>query len=120
MSRPSRRSSPRARLATRHNNKRMRSMRIYLFAAAAAATLATSALAAENGPYVGGEGGALFPQKHDMDVTLNNSAGFDNGYRVKDKTGYDVDLIAGYKLGLLRLEAEGGYKRAALKNLKVS
>jgi opacity protein-like surface antigen len=98
----------------------MTSMRIYLFAAAAAAALAAPALAAENGPYVGVEGGALFSQEHKMDVTLNNSTEFDNGYRVKDKTGYDVDLIAGYKLGLLRLEAEGGYKRASLKDLKVS
>ena len=95
-------------------------MRIYLFAAAAAATLAAPALAAENGVYIGVEGGALFPQKHKMDVTLNGGTQFDNGYRVKDKTGYDVDFIAGYKLGLLRLEAEGSYKRSTLKNVKVS
>jgi opacity protein-like surface antigen len=98
----------------------MKSMRIYPIAAAVAATLTAPALAAENGPYVGVEGGALFPQKHEMDVTLNNTTEFDNGYRVKDKTGYDVDIIAGYKLGLLRLEGEAGYKRASLKDVKVS
>jgi len=95
-------------------------MRTNLIAAAAAATLTAPALAAENGPYVGVEGGAMFTQQHKMDVTLNNTTQFDNGYRVKDKTGYDVDFIAGYKLGLLRLEAEGGYKRSTLKNAKVS
>jgi opacity protein-like surface antigen len=95
-------------------------MRIYLFAAVAAATLATPALAAENGAYVGVEGGAMFTQQHKMDVTLDNTTEFNNGYKVKDKTGYDVDFIAGYKLGLLRLEAEGGYKRSTLKNLRVS
>ena len=95
-------------------------MRIYLFAAGAAATLTAPAFAAENGAYVGVEGGAMFTQQHKMDVTLDNSAEFNNGYRVKDKTGYDVDFIAGYKLGLLRLEAEGGYKRSTLKNLRVS
>jgi opacity protein-like surface antigen len=95
-------------------------MRIYLFAAVAAATLTAPALAAENGPYVGVEGGAMFTQQHKMDVTLDNSTEFNNGYKVKDKTGYDVDFIAGYKLGLLRLEAEGGYKRSTLKNLRVS
>ena len=95
-------------------------MRIYLFAAVAAATTAAPALAAENGAYVGVEGGALFTQQHKMDVTLDNGTQFNNGYRIKDKTGLDVDFIAGYKLGLLRLEAEGGYKRSTLKNLRVS
>jgi len=95
-------------------------MRNYLIAASAAATLTVPALAAQNGPYVGVEGGAMFTQEHKMDVTVNSSTPFDNGFKVKDKTGYDVDFIAGYKLGLLRLEAEGGYKRSTLKNVKVS
>ena len=62
----------------------------------------------------------MFTQQHKMDVTLNSTTDFNNGYNVKDKTGYDVDFIAGYKLGLLRLEAEGGYKRSTLKNVRVS
>src|SRR5436309_622855 len=98
----------------------MSSMRIYLIAAAAAATVTGPALAAESGPYVGVEGGAIFPQKSKLDVTLNNNTQFGNGFEVKDKTGYDVDLIAGYKFGLLRLEGELGYKRTSLKNVKVS
>src|SRR4051795_9358474 len=99
---------------------RMRSMRMYLIAASVAATLTAPALAAESGAYVGVEGGAMFPQKSKLDVTLNNKTDFDNGYKVKGKTGYDADIIAGYKIGLLRLEGELGYKRTKLKNVKVS
>jgi opacity protein-like surface antigen len=95
-------------------------MRIYLIAAAAAATVTGPALAAASGPYVGVEGGAIFPQKSKLDVTLNNNTQFGNGFEVKDKTGFDVDLIGGYKFGLLRLEGELGYKRTKLKNATVS
>src|SRR3954453_9613038 len=95
-------------------------MRIYLIAAAAAASVTAPAFAAESGPYVGVEGGALFPQKSKLDVTLNGKTQFDNGFSVKDKTGYDIDLIGGYKFGLLRLEGELGYKRTKLKNVTVS
>jgi opacity protein-like surface antigen len=94
-------------------------MRNYLLAATAAA-LAGPAFAAANGPYVGVEGGIMFPRTSDLDVILNNTTTFNNGYDVKYKTGYDVDAIAGYKLGLLRLEAEGAYKRAKVKSLGVS
>src|SRR5207302_10008830 len=103
-------------------------MKIYLLAAAAtAAAIATPAFAGADGPYVGIEGGVALPQTTDLDVILNNtsvtpntSATYVNGYSVKSKTGYDVDLLAGYKLGLLRLEAEGGHQRARVKSLTVS
>src|SRR5215213_7696814 len=36
--------------------------------------------------------------------------------RVTWKTGYDVDLIAGYDFGMFRLEGELGYKRANFKH----
>jgi opacity protein-like surface antigen len=96
-------------------------MRKYLLAATAAAAIASPAFA--DGPYVGIEGGVTIPQSSDYDVTVNNgttTTTYSNGYRVKHKTGYDVDLLAGYKLGLLRLEAEGGYQRAKVKSLTVS
>jgi opacity protein-like surface antigen len=99
-------------------------MRKYLLAATAAAALATSpAFAEPSGPYVGIEGGATFPRNTDLDVILNQgttTADYNNGYKVDYKTGYDVDAIAGYRLGLLRLEVEGGYKRAKVKSLGVS
>ena len=103
-------------------------MKIYLLAAAAtAAAIAAPSFAGANGPYIGIEGGVTLPQTSDLDIILNNtsvtpntSATYANGYSVKPKTGYDVDVLAGYKLGLLRLEAEGGYQRAKLKSLTVS
>jgi opacity protein-like surface antigen len=98
-------------------------MRKHLLAAAAAAALASPAFAAANGAYVGIEGGATFPRSTDLDVILNHdttSTTFDNGYDVDFKTGYDVDAIAGYKLGIVRLEAEGAYKRAKVDSLGVS
>jgi opacity protein-like surface antigen len=82
--------------------------------------LAAPAFAAATGPYVGIEGGATFPRTTDLDVILNDTTTYNDGYDVKYKTGYDVDAIAGYKLGLVRLEAEGAHKRASLKDLNVS
>ena len=102
-------------------------MRKYLMAASVLAAMASPAFAAADGPYVGIEGGATFPQSTDLDVILNNtsvtpntSATYDNGFKVKYKTGYDIDAIAGYKLGFIRLEGEAGYKRAKVKSLGVS
>ena len=95
-------------------------MRKLLMVATASFAVATPALAAAQGPYVGIEGGVTFPRSSDLDVILNNTTTYDNGYRLKYKDGIDVDAIAGYKLGPIRLEAEGGYKRAKVKSLGVS
>ncbi|MEO8454643.1 MAG: outer membrane beta-barrel protein [Sphingomicrobium sp.] len=102
-------------------------MRKYLLAATAVAVLSAPAFAAANGPYVGVEGGATLPQSTDLDVILNNTSttpttttSYNNGYNVDYKTGWNVDAIAGYKLGLLRLEVEGGYQRATVKNATAS
>jgi OmpA-OmpF porin, OOP family len=102
-------------------------MRKYLLATTVAAALATPAFAGAPGPYVGIEGGVTFPHSSDLDIILNNNSvtppatsTFNDGYNVHYKTGYDVDAIAGYKLGLIRLEVEGGYKRAKIKSLGVS
>ena len=91
------------------------------------AALASPAFAAGDGPYVGIEGGVTLPQSTDLDVILNNTSvtpvtttTYSNGYNVDYKTGWNVDAIAGYKLGLFRLEAEGGYQRAKVKNIDVS
>ena len=95
-------------------------MRKHLLAASAVAALASPAYAATDGPYVGIEGGVTFPRTSDLDVVLNNTTTYDNGYNVKYKAGYDVDAILGYKLGFIRLEGEAGYKRAKIKSLGVS
>jgi opacity protein-like surface antigen len=95
-------------------------MRKHLLAASAVAALATPAFAAADGPYVGIEGGVTLPRTTDLDVILDNTTTYNNGYEAKFKTGYDVDAIAGYKLGIIRLEGEAGYKRAKVKSLGVS
>jgi opacity protein-like surface antigen len=100
-------------------------MRYYLLAAVAAAVVAAPAAAADGSGYVGIEGGVLFPQKQNVDATVdftnpaNTDVTFNNVARVKNKTGYDVDLIGGYDFGMFRLEGELGYKRAKLKSLTV-
>jgi opacity protein-like surface antigen len=99
-------------------------MRKYLLAATAVAVTSAPAFAAATGPYVGIEGGATFPQSSDLDIMLNNTSTtptttttYSNGENVDFKTGYNIDAIAGYKLGLIRLEVEGGYQRAKVKSL---
>jgi len=95
-------------------------MRKILMAATASVAFAGPAFAGADGPYVGIEGGATFPRSTDLDVVLNNTTTYDNGYKVDFKTGYDVDAILGYKLGPVRLEGEAGYKRARVKSLGAS
>jgi opacity protein-like surface antigen len=103
-------------------------MRKYLLAATAAAVISTPAFAAANGPYVGIEGGVTFPQSTDLDVILNNTSAtpatttsYSNGYNLDwKKPGWNIDAVAGYKLGLFKLEVEGGYQRAKLKSANAS
>ena len=100
-------------------------MRNYLLAAAVAAVLATPAAARDNSPYVGIEGGVMFPQKQNIDgsVDFTNPAATDIGPgrigSVKSKTGFDVDIFAGYDFGMFRLEGELGYKQAKLKHARI-
>ena len=53
--------------------------------------------------------GALAPP---LDVA---PAGVVGASRVKWKTGWDIDAIAGYDFGMFRLEGELGYKRSKIK-----
>jgi opacity protein-like surface antigen len=91
----------------------------YAFLAAVAATaIATPALAQTSGPYVGIEGGALFPKDTHVDATVDYTnpatpdTTFNNAFDVNNKTGFDIDAIGGYDFGMFRLEGELGYKRA--------
>jgi len=94
-------------------------MRKYLLAAAAsAAFIATPAFA--DGPYVGVEGGVLFPNKTTVDLsgTIGGSTvTYNNAFRIKNDTGFDVDLIGGYDMGMFRVEGELGYKEASLNSV---
>jgi opacity protein-like surface antigen len=103
-------------------------MRKYLLAATAGAVLSAPAFAAANGPYVGIEGGVTVPQSTDLDVILSNTSTtpattttYSNGYSFDwKKPGWNVDAVAGYKLGLFKLEVEDGYQRAKVKGTNVS
>ena len=105
---------------------------------AAAAAVASPAFARDGAPYVGLEGGILFPRVtnyrvNDLRVqsvptgggltgqtvtTTNTSYG--NGFVADYKKGVDVDAIAGYDFGPFRLEGELGYKRTRNKNFAAS
>ncbi|MEJ7777532.1 MAG: outer membrane beta-barrel protein [Sphingomicrobium sp.] len=100
-------------------------MRNYLLAAVAAAAIATPAVAQDAGPYVGIEGGILFPKDTNVDADVNfvdplfPDTVNDNLIEVDYKRGYDIDAIAGYDFGAFRVEAELGYKRAKVDELQL-
>src|SRR5258705_1682615 len=100
-------------------------MRNYLLAAVAAAVIASPAAAKDNSGYVGLEGGILFPQKQDINASVDftnplvTDIGDSNVGRFKFKKGYDVDLIGGYDFGMFRLEGELGYKRTKNKSFSL-
>ncbi len=86
-------------------------MRKLAIAVALASTaLATPAVARDHSLYVGLEGGVMWME----DTPFNVADALTNPQFTMDhKTGYDVDAIAGYDFGPIRLEAELGYKHAA-------
>src|SRR6185503_20956165 len=94
-------------------------MRKLAIAVALASTaLATPAVARDHSGYVGLEGGVLFVE--DMDVDYDDGVlSLPDAITVTHNTGGDVDLIAGYDFGMVRLEAELGYKRASVNQLRV-
>lgn len=100
-------------------------MRKYLFAAAAlTAVVSSPADAMDQSGYFGLEGGVLFPQQTHVDGKVTDSTGAtvvqaSDIFGIKYKSGYDLDVIAGYDLGHFRLEGELGYKRAGLDRLAV-
>ena len=110
-------------------------MRKYLLAAVAASAIASPVMARDGQPYVGIEGGILFPKDQDADVFVDYTttqtpatpagpAGptdftFENAVGLDYKRGYDIDLIAGYDFGFFRLEGELGFKRARLDEFDI-
>ena len=76
-------------------------MRKYLLAAAAAAAIASPAVARDNSGYFGVEGGALFPQDKNVDFSGTSTYSEGGTYdfvadaKIDYKTGVDVDIIAG-------------------------
>lgn len=100
-------------------------MRNYLLAAVAAAAIATPAVAQDAGPYVGIEGGILFPKDTNIDASVTYvdplfpDVVYSDLIEVDYKQGYDIDAIAGYDFGAFRIEAELGYKRAKIDELQL-
>ena len=94
-------------------------MRKLAIAVALASTgLATPAVARDHSPYVGVEGGIMFVE--DQDVDYNDGVlNLNNAITVTHNTGWDVDAIAGYDFGMVRLEGELGYKRAGVNQLRI-
>ena len=98
-------------------------MRTYLLVAAATAALvSTPALARDGAPYVGIEGGivASAETEFDVDGNFDGPFEFDDAFEIDFKRGLDVDLIAGYDFGLVRAEAELGYKRVKADDVNIS
>ena len=99
-------------------------MRRYLLAAVAAAAISTPAYAQTSGPYIGIEGGVMFPRDTDVDADvdfvdpLEPDVIFDDVLDLDYKMGYDIDLIAGYDFGMFRIEGELAHKRAKIDELQ--
>jgi OOP family OmpA-OmpF porin len=94
-------------------------MRRYLLAAVAAAAIATPALARDGSPYVGIEGGLMIVEDLNQDVNLGG-VHYNDGLSVDFKSGWDVDAIAGYDFGPVRLEGEIGYKHLRADEISLS
>ena len=100
-------------------------MKTYILAAVAAAAIATPAYAQSSGPYIGIEGGILFPKDTNVDADVNfidddfDDVTFDNVLDVDYKRGWDLDLIGGYDFGGFRVEGELGLKRAKIDELQL-
>ncbi len=98
-------------------------MRNYLLAAVAAAALTSPALARDKSTYVGIEGGLMLVEDTNLDYNYDGPNGtiddVGDALTIDHKVGFDVDLIAGYDFGVVRAEAELGYKRASLDEVQI-
>lgn len=90
-----------------------------VLAATAVAAISSTAQARDGSPYVGIEGGVIKPKNVKLDFSQGPLA-VDNGIILDHKTGLDADLIAGYDLGIIRIEGELGYKRASLDDVVIA
>ena len=102
--------------------------------ALASTVLASPAAAVDGAPYVGIEGGILFPKDQDADLFVDYTTTqtpatpvvvgpadttFDDTFGLDYKMGYDIDALVGYDFGMFRLEGEIGYKRSKLNDLEI-
>ena len=88
--------------------------------ALASTALATPALARDHGFYAGIEGGVMLVEDAGYDVRDATNATTATNIMILDfKPGYDVDLVGGYDFGMVRAEAEIGYKHAGLDEVEL-
>ena len=93
-------------------------MRKQLLAATAAIAMTASPAVARDGSwYAGIEGGPMWVD--DLDLSLEDATiSLEDAYAVDHNTGFDVDVIGGFDMGMLRAEAEVAYKRASIDELR--
>lgn len=87
----------------------------------AVATIAfPSAASARDGlPYLGLEAGVTKPRTVKLDYNLRALA-VDDGVALEHKSGFEADLLAGYDLGLIRIEGELGWKRSGIEDVSIN
>ena len=84
-------------------------MRKLAFAVALASTaLATPAVARDHSFYAGLEGGVMYIEDVDFQYTDSTGLALNPGASVSHHAGWDVDAVAGYDFGMIRLEGELG------------
>ena len=92
-------------------------MRKLAIAVALASTaLATPALARDKAWYVGVEGGAMIVEDIHFDIPHLAAHSPRTPLTSISEYGYDVDGNVGYDFGMFRLEAEVGYRQAAVES----
>lgn len=96
-------------------------MKTILLSAVAVLALASPAGARDRSPYVGIEGGILFARDMDIDNHhfreengIEDNSVCDDCYTLDFKKGIDLDLVGGYDFGMVRAEAELGWKKASV------
>ena len=95
-------------------------MRKLAIAAALATTiLATPAVARDNSFYIAAEGGVMKVDDIEFDYR-DPLIAIDDAYQLDHKMGWDFDFLVGYDFGMIRAEAEFGYKRATVDEVDVA
>src|SRR5215213_9832171 len=87
-----------------------------VFGAVTALVLASPAFARDHSGYIGVDAGALFAKDTDIE---NDSGGIGYEIDIEHKTGFDLDIIAGYDFGFIRAEGELSWKWASHKHYDI-
>lgn len=87
--------------------------------ALASTAIATPAVARDHSFYAGVEGGIMWLEDVKFNILQPGGTRLSPGATVMHKRGLDVDGIAGYDFGMLRVEGELGYKRASVNQMEL-